>query len=178
MKSCRLLVCGALMVPGLLLAHGDEDHGAAVPAAPPTSQAARVEAVSEQFELVGSLQGDKLVVHLDRFATNEPVVGAKIDVEGGPLKAATAAEQDGVYAVPAAALTKPGTYPLVFTVQAGETADLLTGDLIVAGEAPVANSSAWPTSRWITASLAAAVIAGAGVFAWRRRRTAMAGVPR
>jgi len=147
---------------------------AAAPAAP-AAQALRVEAASELFELVGTLQGDQLVIHLDRFATNAPVTGAKIAVEGGPLKATAAVERDGTYTVPAAGLAAPGTHPLVFTIQAGAASDLLTGDLVVTSPAPAAAPAGDIGPRWIGAAAVVALIAvlilGAGVFAWRRRRT-------
>lgn len=171
MKPYRLWVCAALLLPRLLLAHGDEDHGAAAAApAAPAARPLRVEAASEAFELVGQLQNDKLVLHLDRFATNEPVTGAAIDVEGGPLKPVTTTEHDGVYSIPAAALAVPGTHALVFTVRSGAVTDLLTGDLVVA-EPPAAAAAAHllPT-RWIVAVLVVLLVAGAAVFAWRRRR--------
>lgn len=179
MKTCRLWVCAALLLPGLLFAHGDEDHGAAN--TKPAVAAARplqVEAASEAFELVGQLQGDKLVIHLDRFATNEPVAGASIDVEGGPLKAASATERDGVYSLPAAALAAPGTHALVFTVRAGEVSDLLTGDLVVAvpPSTPTAEAATGlPLPPWVGAAVAALLILGAAVFVWRRRRAASPG---
>lgn len=179
MKPCHYWVCGALLLPGLLFAHGDEDHGdtAKKPVAPAV-QALRVEAASEAFELVGQLQGDKLIIHLDRFATNEPVTGAKVDVEGGPLKAVKATERDGVYTVPAAGLNEPGTHALVFTIQAGDASDLLTGDLVVANPqrpAVAGATSGLPATRWIATAVAAALALGAALFAWRRRRASAAG---
>ncbi len=178
MKLLRLLICGALSLPGLLWAHGDDDHGAiaAASAAGPI-QTLRVEASSELFELVGSLQGAQLVIHLDRFNSNEPVTGAKISAEGGPLKATAAIEKGGVYTVAAAGLAAPGTHPLVFTVQAGDASDLLTGDLVVASSAAAAaaahsHSIEWPSfTKLALAVLGLVLILGAGVFAWRRRRT-------
>lgn len=147
----------------------DEGHGAP-PSAPHTALAPRVEAHSESFELVGMLEGGKLTLYLDRFATNEPVTGAAIDVEGGPLKPVTTTEHDGVYSIPAAALAVPGTHALVFTVRSGAVTDLLTGDLVVA-EPPAAAAAAHllPTRR-IVAVLVVLLVAGAAVFAWRRRR--------
>lgn len=178
MKPCRYWVSGALLLPGLLFAHGDEDHGdtAKKPVAP-TVQPLRVEAASEAFELVGQLQGDKLVIHLDRFATNEPVTGAKVEVEGGPQKVVKATERDGVYTVPAAGLNAPGTHALVFTIQAGDATDLLTGDLVVASpeHAAAVAATGLPATRWIAAAVAAALVAGAALFAWRRRRASSAG---
>ena len=178
MTSCRLWVGAALLLPSLLFAGGGDDHShgdtkaAPVPA---TAQLLRVEAVSELFELVGSLESDKLVIHLDRFTTNEPVTGATISVEGGPLKATAAVEREGVYTLPAAGLAAPGTHPLVFTVQAGQTSDLLTGDLVVAGASATAVSSGDHGPSWhvpVAVALAAALLLAAGALAWRRRRAA------
>lgn len=182
MKPFRLLICGALLLPGLPMAGGGDDHshGPATPApVASNAQALRVEAASELFELVGVLDGDKLVIHLDRFASNEPVTGAKITVEGGPLKATAAAERDGIYTAPAAVLAAPGTHPLVFTVQAGEASDLLTGDLVVASPAAAAahtDGIDWPSfTKPALATLGLVLILGAGLIAWRRRRATQAG---
>lgn len=180
MKLFRFVMCGALLLPGLLLAHGDEDHGATVAAAvASTAQALRMEAASELFELVAVLDGDNLVIHLDRFTSNEPVTGAKISVEGGPLKATAAVESDGVYTVPAAGLAAQGTHPLVFTVQAGEASDLLTGNLVVASAAAAAahtDGIDWQSfTKPALATLALVLILGAGLIAWRRRRATQAG---
>lgn len=182
MKVFRLWMFSALLLPGLLIAGGGDDHshGPATPTpVAPTPQALRVEATSELFELVGVLEGDKLVIHLDRFDSNEPVSGARISVEGGPLKATTAAEQGGIYTVSAAGLSAPGTHPLVFTVQAGDASDLLTGDLVVGAPVPEAATGGGIGPSWLSlpvmAAAAAALVLAAGVFAWRRRRTASTG---
>lgn len=45
------------------------------------------EARSEAFELVGRLQGGELSILINRFATNEPVLNATVEVETGNLKA-------------------------------------------------------------------------------------------
>ncbi len=182
MTLFRLLICGALLLPGLLMAGGGDDHshGPATPApVASTAQALRVEAASDLFELVGVLDGDKLVIHLDRFATNDPVTGAKITVEGGPLKATAAVEKGGIYTVAAAGLAAPGTHPLVFTVLAGEASDLLTGDLVVAS--PVAAAAHKDGIDWRSLTLPAVaalvlfLMLGGGLIAWRRRRATRAG---
>lgn len=182
MKRFRISICGALLVPGWLLAGGGDDHShgpAAAPAVTATAVPLRVEAASELFELVGVLDGDKLVIHLDRYASNEPVLGAKISVEGGPLKAAAAVERDGIYTVAAAGLATPGTHPLVFTVQAGEANDLLTGDLVVASAPAVAahaDGLDWHSLRTpALGTLAAVLLLGAGFAIWRRRKSAYHG---
>jgi len=178
---CAALLFPGLLFPGLLFAGGGDDHSHGDAKTTPVATAAqplRVEASSELFELVGALEGDRLVIHLDRFATNEPVTGATISVEGGPLKATAAVEREGVYTVPAAGLAAPGTHPLVFTVQAGQTSDLLTGDLVVAGAPATAENSSDHGPWWsasLAVALAAALLLAAGAFAWRRRRAAPKG---
>lgn len=181
MRSSRPWVGAALLLPSLLSAGGGDDHShgdtkATLVAA--TAQPLRVEAVSELFELVGLLEGDKLLIHLDRFASNEPVTGATISVEGGPLKATAAVERDGVYTVAAAGLAAPGAHPLVFTVQAGQASDLLTGDLVVAGALATALTSSEDGAPWtapVAVALTAALLLAASAFAWRRRRAAPKG---
>ena len=57
--------------------------------------APRAEAASEQYELVAIARGGDLVIYLDRFATNESVDGASIEVEtpAGPQPARAMAER-------------------------------------------------------------------------------------
>lgn len=115
--------------------HGGEDHGDERPPATPTQQAPRASAQTDSFELVAVLnQGDApqaptLTIYLDKVDTNEPVEQASIDVESGAFKASAKPVAPGVYSVPAAALAKPGRYPLTFTVQSADTADLLDATL-------------------------------------------------
>lgn len=178
-RLCCLVA--ALGLPGTLLAHGDEDHGDAPhPVAPAAAQVARVEAASDLFELVGTLKGDKLTLHLDRYASNEPVSGAQIEVESGPIKATAIAEAAGLYSVQASGLAEPGSHALVFTVQAGDSTDLLNGDLLVAAAAapPPAAAAATLAPSWWAAAGGVAVLLAASLFAWRRRRPAVAGVTR
>ncbi|MES2089528.1 MAG: hypothetical protein V4532_06065, partial [Pseudomonadota bacterium] len=77
-------------------AHGGEDHGE--PAATPVllGQAPRAQAQTEDFELVAVLTqavaaeskaSPVLTLYLDRFATNQPVGGATVEVESGAFKA-------------------------------------------------------------------------------------------
>jgi membrane fusion protein, heavy metal efflux system len=85
----------------------------------------RGEADSGAFEIVAIVRGENLEIYLDRFATNEPVAGATVEVEspGGPVKAAAVA--DGTYRVAAPWLAKGGRTDLIFTVTAGDTTDIL-----------------------------------------------------
>ena len=114
------VLCGAIAPAS---AHEGHDHGEQ----PPVSAGAlpRGEADSDAFEIVAIVRGENLEIYLDRFATNEPVTGATIEVEspGGPVKAAAGA--DGTYRVAAPWLAKSGRTDLIFTVTAGDTTDIL-----------------------------------------------------
>ena len=87
----------------------------------------RVEANSDLFELVATLAGGELSILIDRFATNEPVLQAQVEVESGALKALAKFHADiGYYAVDDPAMLKklstPGEHPLVITVLANKMA--------------------------------------------------------
>ncbi len=117
-------------------AHGPNgEHLDGPTAMRPASALPRVEAKSEAFELVAELRASELVIVIDRFESNEPVLGAQLEVESGALKAvATFRAEQGDYAVTDAALLKalaaPGEHALVFTLVAGKDSDLLDGTLV------------------------------------------------
>ena len=131
-----LLVCGntpVLAAPGAHGPNGEHLDGPATMRA--ASSLPRIEAKSEAFELVAELRASELAILIDRYESNEPVLGAKLEVESGPLKAVAAfrAEQ-GDYVVTDAAMLKalaaPGEHGLVFTLVAGKDSDLLDGTLV------------------------------------------------
>lgn len=98
------------------------------------------EAHSEMFELVGRLQGGELSILINRFATNEPVLNAQVEVESGALKAVAKFHADmGDYAVDDEAMLKllatSVEHPIIVTVLAGQDSDLLDGTLKVSGPA-------------------------------------------
>lgn len=106
---------------------------------PATARAAsalpRLEAKSEAFELVAELRATELAIVVDRYESNEPVLGATLEVESGPLKAvASFRAEQGDYAVTDAALLNalaaPGEHGLVFTLLTGQDSDLLDGTLV------------------------------------------------
>lgn len=168
-----LMLCGpAFAAPG---AHGPGGEHLDAPASSASGKAApRVEASSELFELVGRLQGGELSILLDRYASNEPVLNAEVEVHLGDLKAKARFHADnGDYAVDdpgiLKALAKAGDHALVFKIVAGPESDLLDGTLSV----PVAGADAHGQDHVLEriaigiGILAALVIVA---YAWRRRR--------
>jgi len=184
----------ALAAPGAHGPNGEHLDGPTTMRA--TSALPRLEAKSEAFELVAELRAGELVILIDRYESNEPVLGAKLEVESGALKAVAAfrAEQ-GDYLVTDAALLKtlaaPGEHGLVFTLLVGQDSDLLDGTLVnAAGGRPASNTSAandahghahggdnhgddhhheMERAAWIGAGVAALGLLG-GIAWWRQRR--------
>jgi cobalt-zinc-cadmium efflux system membrane fusion protein len=109
-------------------AHAGHDDEAPAPVAP-AGAAPRAEAASAEFELVGVVKGDALVITLDRFATNEPITDGAIEVAEGNGTATAKVQEDGTYLLRAPWVGKPGKHDLTFTVTAGDGADLLTATL-------------------------------------------------
>lgn len=152
----------------------------------------RVEAQTETFELVAELRSGELVIVVDRFESNEPVLGAKLEVESGSLKSlASFRAEQGDYVVTDGPLLKalaaPGEHGLVFTLVAGKDSDLLDGTLVTAstGSAPAAKNGdghahgeddhshghdhVLARAAWIGAGVATLGLIG-GIAWWRQRR--------
>lgn len=181
MKHAHILPAHAL--PILMLAtatawaHEGHDHGPAVPEIR-VEAAPRATAESEEFELVAVLEGGKLQLYLDRYASNEPVSGAGIEVESGAFKRLAKAVAPGVYTLPGEAFAKPGKHPLTIGVQTGESADLLAATLDVPQPATTASSDApppWQAWWGIVLSGLAGLTALVFVFTRLRERAGMGG---
>jgi hypothetical protein len=182
--AVSLLALPALAAPG---AHGPNGEHLDAPATATAGGKAspRIEAKSELFEIVGTLAGGELSLLIDRFATNEPLLKADVEVESGGLKAKAKFHADiGDFSVDDAALMKklstPGEHPLVITVLAGQDTDLLDGVLRVTqavsdaghghahGEEDHAHAHGTHWGRWALGG--AAVIVVLGSLALRRRQ--------
>lgn len=189
---CAMLLMTSLSVIAAPGAHGPNGEHLDSPTTMRAASALpRIEAKSEAFELVAEMRTGELVIVIDRYETNEPVLGAKLEVESGSLKAAGVfrAEQ-GDYVVTDAAMLKAlgaaGEHGLVFTLVAGKDSDLLDGTLVSAGgrgATAVATSDhghalgsdahghshELERAAWIGAGAAALGLIG-GIAWWRRRR--------
>ncbi len=115
-------------------AHEGHDHGTPL-LGPLTAVAPRVEASTESFELVGIVRGGAMILFLDRFADNEPVTRATIDVTADAGTVRAEPQPDGSFLVTAPWLAKAGRLDLVFAVATGDTSDLLIGAFDLPGEA-------------------------------------------
>lgn len=133
------------------------------PAAPDTPRAA---AHSEDFELVAVPVVGELRLYLDRYATNAPVSGARVEVESGAFRATARETEAGVYTVPGDVFTAPGRHPLSVSVETDDTADLLAATLDLGGAAAAHHGGFAVWTTWSGGGLLAGVAAMA---LWRRR---------
>ena len=164
-------VLSALFSP--VRADAGHDHGDA-PAAATGTAAPRVTSHSDLFEVVGMVEGNEMKIYLDRYATNEPVTDAKIEVEVGNIKGIAAAQADGSYSFKNDVFAKPGDLAVSFTVVAGKDTDLLGGDLKIGS--PVDDHAhdavAKPWRRWAAYAGGALLLAAIASVALRRRKRA------
>ena len=158
--------------PTAVRADAGHDHGAPAAAGGAGINVRRIEAQSDLFELVGVVEGGAMKIFLDRYATNEPVPNAKIDIEAGPLKGSAEPNPDGTYAFKHAGLTRPGQVPVTFTIVAGGDSDLLAGELVVADpNAATAQANDSPLrKRWWWVAGGLLVFAGIASARWSRRQ--------
>jgi hypothetical protein len=178
-----LAACASsVAAPGAHGPNGEHLDGPAIGQAGPARP--RIEARSELFELVAELENGELTILVDRYETNEPVLGAKVIVESGALQATAAFRvEQGDYVVSDAALVKTlataGQHAVVFTVEAGDDADLLDGTMTTPGAAGSAHDHGHSHTLERLA-LGGAGILGAGLIAFvamrLRRRQAGAGL--
>lgn len=200
-KRCasRHLLATALMVPMLFTntptlaapgAHGPNGEHLDGPTPMHAASALpRLEANTDAFELVAELRASELAIVVDRYESNEPVLGANLEVESGSLKAVAAFRADqGDYAVTDAAMLKalaaPGEHGLVFTLVSGQDSDLLDGTLVSTASGGVAalaggdhghdhggddHGRGFERAAWIGAGAAVLGLIG-GIAWWRQRR--------
>lgn len=171
---CRTVAVLLLVLAVPAFAGEGHDHGEA-PAAASGPALPRFAAHSELFEAVGVLNGKELSILIDRFDSNAPVLGAKVDIESGSLKSPAAFRADhGDYSVPGDTFNQPGTYAITLTVMAGDQTDLLAAELVVpAPDIDHAKESAtrpWPRwGAWLAALVGLAVLAVLARRPWGRR---------
>ncbi len=157
--SARLLAAActaSLLLFGTDRAVGHEghEHAPETPSASGAPASPRVVATSEKYQLVGIVEGEVLVIYLDRAEDNAPITTATLEVslDGQPYKAELH-EKAATYEVTAPTLKKPGSYEVLVTLTEGGEHDLLVGALKI----PVPASRAGGGSRGIGKTLTDAV---------------------
>jgi cobalt-zinc-cadmium efflux system membrane fusion protein len=173
-----LAALAGIFATGTATAHEGHDHGAA-PASTAQPASPRVVAVSETYQLVGIVEGDALVVYLDRAADNAPVTTAKLEISIDGTAFPAQLQKNGTYEVVAPFLKSPGIYEVLANISDGDTSDLLVGSVTVpaAAGAGLATHTIWDhLPNWAKGSYAreagfavlGALVAGLGLLMWSR----------
>ncbi len=177
MKIAALLLSATLLAAASpVRAHDGHDHGDAAPK-PVALLAPRAESATQDFELLLVAGTGRFTLYLDRFATNEPVVAATVDVESGPNRARAKEVAPGTYEAQAPWLTRGTRHDLIVTVEAGTTSDLLPVTLdmpaaAAAAPAPHVHTLAEDLIEYGTYAAGAVVLVLGVVLLLRRRRAA------
>lgn len=138
------------------------DHGHDAGPAMVAPDIPRLESASADIELVATAQGRTLTIFLDRFATNEPVSGAAIEVSGEGIAPLVAKPlPDGVYEIEADWVAQHGTKALIFTVTGEGIAELLNGTLSIPEAGRVHDVAAVDLGRMLAVPVFWGVLLGA-----------------
>ncbi|TDR94857.1 HlyD family efflux transporter periplasmic adaptor subunit [Enterovirga rhinocerotis] len=158
----RFLVRAALMAAVLATApfggggaHAHEGHDHGDQPATATPIAPRGSSVTDTLELVAVARSGTLTIHLDRFATNEPVSGATVEVEAPDGSTGTAsATEPGSYRIAAPWSEKAGEHEITIVVTADGSTDVFPVMLDIhepeGAAAPTAKTSWFTTPAFAT----------------------------
>ncbi len=157
--TLHLVSAGAVIAATVLAmpvrAHEGHDHGAP-PTPVSTTIAPRVDASSTMFELIAVLRDEKLTIFVDRFATNEPVSDATVEVDTPAGTVQASPNPDGTFALAAPWAKKGGVFDLIFTVTADADLDVLTGTLKLPAQETV-EQAVVKTSWFVATAVASGV---------------------
>jgi RND family efflux transporter MFP subunit len=116
--------------PPTTVAHEGHDHGPP-PAAGASPPSPRVVATSERYQLVGIVEGEVLVIYLDRAADNTPATTATMEVALDDTSSKAELQKDGTYEISSPRLKTPGSHEVLVTLADGDVNDLLIGTLVI-----------------------------------------------
>ncbi|MBI5107278.1 MAG: hypothetical protein HZA62_00885 [Rhodocyclales bacterium] len=172
MRAAALFLAAALALPAWAGGDASDGHthaGEAPAPIPVTASAPRAVAATEDFEVVAVLDGNHLLVYVDRYASNEPVTKAKVEVEGAGLTGLAREAAPGTYVMDLAAALPPARHALTISIEAGDSADLLSAMLDTSRPMPAQEDAHdWRRrSVWIIAAL---LLAAGALLVYLRRK--------
>src|SRR6266550_1011399 len=111
------------------VAPAHEGHDDAPPATAAARALPRLNAKSDVYELVASLDGERLTIYLDRYEDNSPVSNAVISALIDDETVSAEPAPDGTYVISSRLFRRSGSLDLVFDIKAPDGNDLLPGRL-------------------------------------------------
>ena len=168
--ASALVLVAAIVLPAWAGGDSSDGHTHAAPEPLPTvTMSPRAVAATEEFEVVAVLEDKHLVVYVDRYASNEPVAGAKVEIEGSGLHGIATESAPGTYLLNLAAAMVPAKHGLTISIEAGDSADLMTAMLDTSSAVPAVAHTSY-RSAWIAWGLVALLLLGGGALLAARRR--------
>jgi hypothetical protein len=133
----------------------------------PSLPSARVEARSPDLLAVGTVQGDRMAVHLSRILDNAPVGNAGLAVMLRGTTHPAVAEADGSYSIQTPDLQLPGPASIEFLVTVGDKREELKGTLAAAGAEPSGDKNSSRQLGWWVLNFAVCI---GFLWLWSRRK--------
>jgi hypothetical protein len=134
----------------------------------PSPPRARVEARSADVLAVGTVQGDRMVVHLSRIVDNAPLGNATLAVMLRGTTHPAVAEADGSYSIQTPDLNLPGPAAIEFLVTLGDKREELTGTLEATGTEPSGDRNSSRQLGWWVLNFAVCI---GFLWLWSRRKS-------
>ncbi len=144
LAALTCLVVLLFQTVSLAVAHEGHDHGPAATQSGPASP--RITAISENYQFVGIVEGEVLVIYLDRFEDNAPVTSATLELTIADSSATAELQKNGTYEVVSPGLKVPGSHEVLVNITDGTATDLLVGVLNI--PAPAGMSVGFDHGIW------------------------------
>ena len=136
----------------------------------PPAPSARVEARSPDLVAVGTVQGNRMAVHLSRVLDNAPVGNAALAVMLRGTTHPAVAEADGSYSIQTPDLNLPGPASIEFLVTFGDKREELKGTLAATAEGePAGDRNSSRQLGWWVLNFAVCI---GFLWLWSRRKSA------
>ncbi|MCL4780428.1 MAG: hypothetical protein KJ049_09565 [Gammaproteobacteria bacterium] len=173
MKATGMLIAAMLAATLPAFAGDDHDHDHdEAPAALAGPAAPRFAAASDDFELVGVLDGRRLMLYLGHYGDSSPVQDARVEIEVDGVKVPVETHGEGQFEAVLGAAPEPGAIPVAATIHAGDASGLLAGELDIHGEEATAGAGHAGTWRGYAGAAAVLLLVLLGLAGLRRYASA------
>jgi hypothetical protein len=146
--------------------HAGPGHGDEKPNQQQAQTLPRFYAESDLYELVGVIRDRQITLYLDRYATNEAVKGASIDVEVDGAKVAAKPHGDGEYLIELKSKIKDQPTPISIAINDGGELDILVSTIDLS---QFENSSVMNWKTWLKLLALICFVAGVAYWSYRNR---------
>jgi len=162
----QLIAVLTLAISPISYAGPGHDHGDEKPNQQQAKTLPRFYAESDLYELVGVIRDKQITLYLDRYATNEAVKGANLEVEIDGVKMAVKPHGDGEYLIELKDKIKDQPTPISVTINDGGVNDILVSTIDLS---QFENSSVMNWKTWLKLLVLMCFVAGVAYWSYRNR---------